>query len=143
MNDARLAGYKEKARGMRSVDACLMCLLPDVVIELVAEVERLEDERLAIQQNERALTCAFCGHVYPPGTPASNHAALRDHVAVCPQHPATQFRFECERHPEDLRAAFVAGAKWWEYHSTKFTMWQSDQHLAMAEALKRWPEVIG
>ncbi len=25
--------------------------------------------------------------------------------------------------PDDLRRAFVAGAKWWEYENTGFTMW--------------------
>ena len=34
--------------------------------------------------------------------------------------------------------AFVAGAKWWEYHTTQFTMWQSDQRLAEKEAIKRY-----
>ena len=38
----------------------------------------------------------------------------------------------------DLRSAFVAGARWWEYHSTGFTMWQSDQRLAETEAEKRY-----
>jgi hypothetical protein len=37
---------------------------------------------------------------------------------------------------QDLRLAFIYGAKWWEYHSTKGTMWQSDQHL-VAEAAER------
>lgn len=38
----------------------------------------------------------------------------------------------------DLRLcyAFIQGAKWWEYHSTKFTMWQSDQNLAWTQAVK-------
>jgi hypothetical protein len=39
-----------------------------------------------------------------------------------------------------LIEAFVAGAKWWEYHSTKFTMWQSDQRLTEFEAIKRYGE---
>lgn len=44
----------------------------------------------------------------------------------------------------DIRRAFVAGAKWWEYHSTGATMWQSDQRLAEAEAEKRYtPEPPG
>ncbi len=30
---------------------------------------------------------------------------------------------------ELMRRAFVSGAKWWEYESTKFTMWPSDQRL--------------
>ena len=35
--------------------------------------------------------------------------------------------------------AFVAGAKWWEYHSTKGTMWQSDVIKIEAEASARYP----
>ena len=38
----------------------------------------------------------------------------------------------------DIRRAFVAGAKWWEYHSTGATMWQSDQRLAEDEATRRY-----
>ena len=38
----------------------------------------------------------------------------------------------------DLRRAFVAGAKWWEYHKTGFTMWQYDQRLAEIEACRRY-----
>lgn len=36
-----------------------------------------------------------------------------------------------------LVIAFIQGAKWWEYQSTRFTMWQSDQSLAQTEALKK------
>lgn len=38
----------------------------------------------------------------------------------------------------DIRRAFVAGASWWEYHSTRFTMWPSDRTLAEQEAEKRY-----
>lgn len=40
---------------------------------------------------------------------------------------------------DDLRRAFVAGAKWWEWHSRNATMWQSDQRLAEQEAERRFP----
>ena len=36
-----------------------------------------------------------------------------------------------------LLCAFVQGAKWWEYHRTGFTMWQSDQGVALKEAERR------
>lgn len=39
----------------------------------------------------------------------------------------------------DLRRAFVMGAKWWEFHSTGATMWQSDRNIAEVEADKRYP----
>lgn len=34
--------------------------------------------------------------------------------------------------------AFVKGAKYWEYHSTGGTMWQSDQALVVQEAERRY-----
>jgi len=40
---------------------------------------------------------------------------------------------------DDLRRAFVAGAKWWEYHQTNFTMWPSDRKLAETKAEKLYP----
>lgn len=33
------------------------------------------------------LTCVYCGHEYPPGTPAANDDALTAHIAVCEKHP--------------------------------------------------------
>ena len=36
-----------------------------------------------------------------------------------------------------LEIAFVQGAKWWEFKSTRGTMWQSDQRVTEAEALIR------
>jgi len=40
---------------------------------------------------------------------------------------------------DDLRHAFVMGAKWWEQHTVGGTMWQSDRNLAEAEAERRYP----
>lgn len=40
---------------------------------------------------------------------------------------------------DDLRRAFVEGAKWWEYESTGATMWPSDRNIAEAEAERRFP----
>jgi DNA-directed RNA polymerase subunit RPC12/RpoP len=49
---------------------------------------------------------------------------------------------ECiEKQPDDnsdaLIISFVQGAKWWECHQTGATMWQSDQHIAEKEAIRR------
>lgn len=41
---------------------------------------------------------------------------------------------------DDIRRAFVAGAKWWEHHETGATMWQRDRNLAEEEATKRYGE---
>lgn len=40
--------------------------------------------------------------------------------------------------PNDLRRAFVAGAKWWEFRSTGATMWSSDRADCEAEAERRY-----
>lgn len=61
-----------------------------------AEVERLNNERIEIQNNCRTVTCVFCGHVYPPGTPSSNHAALFAHVEECPKHPMRKYKLRAE-----------------------------------------------
>lgn len=36
-----------------------------------------------------------------------------------------------------LLMAFVQGAKWWEWHKTGATMWQSDQRIAWDKAEER------
>lgn len=60
------------------------------------EIERLTAERLAIQNDSRVVTCVFCGHAYPPGTPPSNHAALIAHVEECPKHPMRKYKLRAE-----------------------------------------------
>ncbi len=33
------------------------------------------------------LTCVYCGHAYPEGTPPHGSQILTDHIAVCEKHP--------------------------------------------------------
>jgi hypothetical protein len=33
------------------------------------------------------VTCVYCGHQYPGGTPESRHAILTEHICQCPKHP--------------------------------------------------------
>lgn len=33
------------------------------------------------------VSCAFCGHQFPPGTPPSQHPLLAEHIKVCEKHP--------------------------------------------------------
>lgn len=35
----------------------------------------------------QVLTCVYCGHQYPDGTPAAKHALLNEHIKVCKEHP--------------------------------------------------------
>jgi hypothetical protein len=61
---------------------------------LVAVVnERIADTVIAALKagsSPRVLTCVYCGQEYPPGTPASQHQALFEHVRTCPKHPLAQ-----------------------------------------------------
>ena len=40
---------------------------------------------------------------------------------------------------DDLRRAFVMGAKWWEWRQTGATMWPSDRNEAEAKAEEVFP----
>lgn len=35
----------------------------------------------------RVLTCVYCGHEYPVGTPASGADILTEHIRQCGKHP--------------------------------------------------------
>lgn len=35
----------------------------------------------------RTLTCVYCGHEYPQGTPAAGDEVLTKHIAECKAHP--------------------------------------------------------
>lgn len=63
----------------------------DAMTKHACELEAERDEARAwvrrLTESERVMTCAFCGHAYPPRTPASNHDALTAHVLVCAKHP--------------------------------------------------------
>ena len=38
------------------------------------------------------LTCVYCGHAYPEGTPPHGSKVLTDHIKVCEKHPMTKLR---------------------------------------------------
>ena len=42
----------------------------------------------------QTLTCVYCGHAYPPGTPTHGSDVLTAHIEVCGQHPARKIRSE-------------------------------------------------
>lgn len=53
----------------------------------------------------RVVTCVYCGHEFPEGTPTSQDAALTEHIRGCVSHPMR--RVEMER-DEALRDAVCA-----------------------------------
>lgn len=42
------------------------------------------------EHHDRTLTCVFCGHAYPPGTPTHGADVLKQHVVQCPAHPMSE-----------------------------------------------------
>lgn len=42
------------------------------------------------EQNDREVTCVYCGQAYPAGTPTHGAAVLTDHIKVCEKHPMRQ-----------------------------------------------------
>jgi hypothetical protein len=85
------------------------CELPHCqhLAQAEAKLAALVSEREAIQNDSRVLAGVFCGRQYDPGTPRSNHEALKAHVAVCASHPAAEFRKRAEQAEAKL-AAVVA-----------------------------------
>jgi hypothetical protein len=51
----------------------------------------------------RVLTCVYCGHEYPDGTPSWNSQALTDHIKICEKHPMRQAEAKIKK----LRAALI------------------------------------
>lgn len=49
------------------------------------------------------ITCVYCGHQYPDGTPAAKHASLTEHIKTCDKHPMR----DAEQKVERLRNALV------------------------------------
>jgi hypothetical protein len=101
MTETDLDLIRKRVEALKTFVAFDLPLLLDEVARLSGELaalkaenERLRKERERIQQAECVLTCVFCAHEYPPGTPTANHKRLREHVAVCPDHPAAVFRAE-------------------------------------------------
>lgn len=37
--------------------------------------------------SDRIVTCVYCGHEYPDGTPTSQDEKLTEHIKVCEKHP--------------------------------------------------------
>jgi len=41
----------------------------------------------ATAREEAVVTCVYCGHAYPPGSPTHGAQLLKDHIAACEKHP--------------------------------------------------------
>jgi hypothetical protein len=39
------------------------------------------------KEERHILTCVYCGHAYPEGTPPHGSKVLTDHIKICEKHP--------------------------------------------------------
>ena len=78
-------------------DVDLRCMAADgPVTETLREMK--QDEISEIYEiacgalSDRALTCVYCGMVYPEGTPPHGSKVLTDHIKNCEMHPMTRIK---------------------------------------------------
>lgn len=109
--------------------------VPALAAELSAELARLRDR---LDKMQHGGLCIWCGAGLDLTGKSMAEAVewAREHDASCTANPlrARAAELEAER-----AAAFVAGAKWWEYTKAGATMWGTDVNKAEAEAERRWP----
>jgi hypothetical protein len=60
---------------------------PRCPVELERKLSDREEWIARLLRSTHTLTCVYCGHEYPPGTPASGAPALTEHVKECKAHP--------------------------------------------------------
>ncbi len=80
-----------------------------------AEMERDEarDWVRRLTAAERTLTCVYCGHAYPPGTPAHGSDVLTAHIEMCEKHPAAGLRRHLEAAEQSARLAMGRVGEAW------------------------------
>jgi hypothetical protein len=72
-----------------------------------AEVERDEAREWVrkVTRDSRVLTCVYCAHTYPPGSPTHGAEELTAHIRVCEKHPMRAAERELAELRESLRQA--------------------------------------
>jgi hypothetical protein len=84
------------------------------ILDLEAKVSdaRSIAERACRQHNvmleqKRRVTCVYCGHIYPDGTPESQSALLTAHIKQCHLHPLSKAKNEAKQLRRLLRVALA------------------------------------
>ena len=57
------------------------------------------------------VTCVYCGHEYPDGTPTAKHDLLTAHIKVCENHPMREAEARIERLRKALAGLIGAETK--------------------------------
>ena len=90
--------YKHRPHGMEHTESD-----GEFLLRLVDEARAWAEGTVNKVVAARIVTCVYCGHEYPSGTPASQDAALTEHISVCEKHPMRAverdrdaWKFECD-----------------------------------------------
>jgi hypothetical protein len=54
----------------------------------------IDDNGQPINPVPNILTCVYCGHQYPEGTPPAHSEILTEHIKICEQHPMRDLEVE-------------------------------------------------
>jgi hypothetical protein len=74
--------YKHRPPGMEHTESD-----GEFLLRLVDEARRWAEGTVKKVVDARIVTCVYCGHEYPSGAPASQDAALTEHISTCEKHP--------------------------------------------------------
>lgn len=67
------------------------------VADLVRERDEARDWVRRITAESRVLTCVYCGHAYPPGSPEHGAEVLTEHIKACEKHPMRGLQLKADR----------------------------------------------
>ena len=63
------------------------------------------------EKDETVVTCVYCGHEYPEGTPTAKADLLTAHIKVCEKHPMREAEARIERLRKALAGLIGAETK--------------------------------
>ncbi len=77
------------------------------------------------------VTCVYCGHEYPSGTPTHKASLLTEHIKVCTQHPMR----EAEAMIAQLRSELEGGSRPMDYSELANVLREKAEEIQESEAL--------
>ena len=84
----------------------------DAVVEPLRRENAELREWIETMQKQNVLTCVYCGHEYPPGSPRSGTEALTEHVRNCPKHPMADLQKKYEKARALVVEDYLARQAW-------------------------------
>ena len=105
--------------------------LLDAVVALRKHIENL--------QNDRVLTCVYCGKAYEPGTPSHGTEVLTEHIKVCPDHPMAALRTQLAK----AEGALATMGRFYDIRTGKGALQVRDVHVILVEMCRGFDKPWG